>query len=70
MADQDRFDEFVRSSLARFGVEADDLDLEVLRAAERVYGPQRDALLSADLSDVAPEIRFDPSRAPRPGGEP
>jgi hypothetical protein len=70
MADQDQFDEFVRSSLARFGVEADDLDLEVLRAAERVYGPQRDALLSADLSDVEPEIRFDPSRAPRPGGEP
>ena len=32
--------------------------------AEAVYGPPRDALMAADLSDVAPEFGFDPSRSP------
>lgn len=66
MIEQDRFDELARATLARFGVAVDDLDLEVMRAAERLYGPLRDAMLIADLSDVEPEIRFDPSRAPGP----
>jgi hypothetical protein len=69
MHDRDQFDEFVRTALARFGVEADELDLEVMRAAERVYGPPRNALLSADLSEVEPENRLDPSRAPGPAGQ-
>jgi hypothetical protein len=70
MHDRDQFDEFVRTTLARFGVEVDELDLEVMRAAERVYGPPRTALLSADLSEVEPENRLDPSRPPSPVGEP
>jgi hypothetical protein len=39
-----------------------------MRVAEQVYGPGRDALLAADLSDVPPEHDFDPSRAPSPPG--
>jgi hypothetical protein len=70
MSDQEQFDEFARAALARFGVEVDELELQVMRAVERVYGPPRDALMSADLSDVEPEIRLDPSRPPRLGAEP
>jgi hypothetical protein len=65
MRDQEQFDAFVRSGLAQYGVEVDEIELEIIRAAERVYGPERDALLAADLSDVPAEIALDPSRPPR-----
>jgi hypothetical protein len=65
MATEDHFDAYARVVLARFGVQVDDVDLQVLRAAERVYGPPRDALLLADLSDVPAEADLDPSRPPR-----
>jgi len=60
----EQFDTLVRLSLGRFGIPVDDVDLAVIRVAERVYGPGRDALLAADLSAIAPEHDFDPSRAP------
>jgi hypothetical protein len=59
-----QFDEAVRLTLGRYGIPVDDVDLAVMRAAEQVYGPGRDALLAADLSDVEPEHDLDPSRAP------
>jgi hypothetical protein len=62
----EQFDAAVRLTLGRYGIPVDDVDLAVMRAAEHVYGPGRDALLAADLSDVAPEHDFDPSRAPSP----
>jgi hypothetical protein len=61
-----QFDEMVRLTLGRYGIPVDDVDLAVMRAAEQVYGPARDALLAADLSDVPPEHDLDPSRAPTP----
>jgi hypothetical protein len=64
MAAPDVFETWVRSSLARYGLEADDVDLAVIRVAEQVYGPQRDALMAADLSGVAPEHGLDASRSP------
>ena len=70
MSAQEQFDEYARAALARFGVEVDELELQVMHAVERVYGPPRDALLAADLSDVEPEIRLDPSRPPRLGADP
>ena len=60
----DQFDSYVRLALGRYGIPVDDVDLAVMRAAERVYGPGRDALLAADLSDVDPEHGLDPSRPP------
>ena len=60
----EQFDTYVRLALDRYGIAVDDVDLAVMRVAEHVYGPARDALLAADLSDVAPEHDFDPSRAP------
>jgi hypothetical protein len=62
----EQFDTLVRLTLGRYGIPVDDVDLAVMRVAERVYGPGRDALLAADLSDVAPEHDLNPSRAPSP----
>jgi hypothetical protein len=62
----EQFDTYVRLALARHDITVDDVDLAVMRVAEQVYGPPLAALLAADLSDVAPEHDFDPSRAPSP----
>jgi hypothetical protein len=64
MSAPDDFEDSIRASLARYGVEADDVDIAVMRVAEQVYGPQRDALMAADLSGLAPEHGLDPSRSP------
>jgi hypothetical protein len=58
------FDTFARAALARMGVAADEIDLAVMRAAESVYGPDRDALMAADLSGIPREHDLDPSRPP------
>jgi hypothetical protein len=68
MQDADQFEAFIRAGLAQYGIEVDEVELHVMRAAEEVYGPERDALLAADLSDVPPEIGLDPSRAPADSG--
>jgi hypothetical protein len=64
MQDEHQFEQFVRAGLAQYGLGADDVELQVMKAAERMYGPLRDALLASDLSDVPPEVALDPSRAP------
>jgi hypothetical protein len=64
MQDADQFEAFVRAGLAQYGMEVDEVELHVMRAAEEAYGPLRDALMAVDLSDVAPEVGLDPSRAP------
>ena len=64
MQDADQFEAFVRAGLAQYGMAADEVELAVMRAAEAAYGPERDALLAADLSDIPPEVGLDPSRAP------
>ena len=60
----EQFETFVRLSLGRYGIEVDEVDLAVMRVAEEVYGPGRDAMMAADLSGIAPEHDLDPSRAP------
>lgn len=67
MAGED-FDTFARTALARMGVSADETDLAVMRAAESVYGPDRDALMGADLSGIPREHDLDPSRPPNDAG--
>ena len=62
----EQFATLVRLTLGRYGIEVDEVDLAVMRVAERVYGPGRDALMAADLSGVPPEHDLDPSRAPNP----
>jgi hypothetical protein len=60
----DAFETWVRASVERYGIEVDDVDVAVIRVADQFYGPQRDALMAADLSRIAPEHGFDPSRSP------
>jgi len=64
----DDFGTFVRVALAREGIEVDDTDLAVIRVADAVYGPDREALMSADLSDAPVEHDCDPSRPPTSTG--
>jgi hypothetical protein len=64
MLDREQFDRLVRLALAQYGTEVDEAELRVMYAYEQVYGPPRDALLAADLSDVEREQALDPSRAP------
>jgi hypothetical protein len=65
MEDTQQFETQVRLALGRYGIAVDDVELAVMRAAEDVYGPPRDAMLAADLSEVPPEHDLDPARAPR-----
>lgn len=61
---EDQFAAFVRTALARAGVETDETDLAVIRVADAVYGPDREALMAADLSGAPFEHDLDPSRPP------
>jgi hypothetical protein len=60
----DDFATFVRSALARGGAEADEVDIAVIRVADTIYTPDREALMSADLSTAPVEHDCDPSRPP------
>jgi hypothetical protein len=54
----------VRAGLELLGYDVDESELAVMRVADGVYGPQLDALRTADLRDVWTEPDMDPSRAP------
>jgi hypothetical protein len=62
--EEDQFATFVRAALARAGVKTTETDLAVIRVADSVYGPDREALMSADLSAAPLEHDLDPSRPP------
>ena len=64
VVEEDQFAMFVRLTLARTGAEPDEIDLAVIRVADGVYGPDRAALMSADLSAAPVEHDLDPSRPP------
>ena len=58
------FDEFVPAGLASLGIEADEVELSIMRAAHHLYWPAIAALLTLDLADVQPEREPDLSKAP------
>jgi hypothetical protein len=64
VVEEDQFARFVRLALQRAGVETDETDVAVIRVAEAVYGPDREALMTADLSAAPVEHGLDPSRPP------
>lgn len=66
----DEFQSFARAAFARIGVEVDEVDLAIMSVAEGVYGPDREALMTADLSDIPREHDLDPSRSPTGAGPP
>ena len=63
-AGMDAFERFVRSGLELAGVEVDDTELGVMRAADMIYGPGMRALADADLAEAWEEAALDPGRAP------
>ena len=62
----DSFERYVRAGLELAGEDVDDVDLHIMRAADRIYGEEMRALAAADLRGVLPEIDLDPARPPRP----
>jgi hypothetical protein len=58
------FEQFARAGAALAGLEVDDTDLAVMRAADATYGPALGALDAADLAGVQTEPDLDPARAP------
>jgi hypothetical protein len=61
----DTFEQYVRAGLELQGMAVDDLDVQIIRAADAAYGPDMRALERADLRAVWPETDLDPSRPPR-----
>jgi hypothetical protein len=56
--------DFIPAALAAFGVEADEIELAVMRAAHELFWPPILELLSLDTGGVAPEPAPDLSQAP------
>jgi hypothetical protein len=60
------FDSFVPGGLASMGIEADEIELAVMRAAHDVYWPAIAGFVEVDLAGVEAESGADLSRAPEP----
>jgi hypothetical protein len=58
------FEAFVPGGLASMGIEADEVELAVMRASHDLYWPAIAGLLELDLSAVEPEPTADLSRPP------
>jgi hypothetical protein len=57
-------DDFIPAALAAYGVEADEIELAVMRAAHEMFWPPILELLELDTSAVASEQDHDLSKAP------
>jgi len=58
------FEAFVPAGLASLGIEADEVELAVMRATHELYWPAIAGLLEVDLSGVDPEPVADMSKPP------
>jgi len=57
-------DEFIAAGLAAYGIEADEVDLAVIRAAHQLFWPPTLELLEMDTSEIPVEPAPDLSQAP------
>lgn len=64
METSDHADDFIPGALAAYGVEADEIELAVMKAAHETLWPPILELLELDTSDVADERNLDLSKAP------
>jgi hypothetical protein len=60
----DAFERFARGGLEWMGLSADDVDVQIMRYIDEVFGPELRALMAQDFNGVWPETDMDPSRAP------
>ncbi|HYH52827.1 MAG TPA: hypothetical protein VD761_01755 [Solirubrobacterales bacterium] len=58
-------DDFIPAGLAAYGIEADEIELAVIRAAHQTFWPPILELLALDTSGVPAERNPDLSRPPR-----
>jgi hypothetical protein len=56
--------DFIAAGLAAYGIEADEIELAVIRAAHEMFWPPILELLEMDTSGVASEPALDLSKAP------
>jgi len=66
MEASDSTDDFIPAALAAFGVEADEIELAVMRAAQETFWPPILELLALDTGAVTAEPAPDLSQAPPP----
>ncbi|MEK6278462.1 MAG: hypothetical protein AABM29_10680 [Actinomycetota bacterium] len=64
MAVEADFEQFVPPGLASLGIEADEVELAVMRAAHELYWSALAGMLEVNLSGVEPERDADMSRSP------
>ena len=64
MEDSERADDFLTSGLAVYRIEADEVELAVMRAAHATFWPPILELLELDTGDAEPERDPDLSRPP------
>jgi hypothetical protein len=57
-------DEFIAAGLAAYGIEADEVDLAVIRAAHDLFWPPTLVLLEMDTSEIPVEPAPDLSQPP------
>jgi len=57
-------DDFITAGLAAYGIEADEIELAVIRAAHQTFWPPILELLSLDTSEIPSERNPDLSQAP------
>ena len=55
---------YVRGGLERAGLPLEDVELEIMRFIDGLYGPELAALGEADLKGIWTEIPLDPGKAP------
>ena len=65
MEGSDPFERYVRSSFEMLGLEVDEIQLAIMRAADTAYRPHIDDLIEADLEGTSPEPDADFSKPPR-----
>lgn len=64
MSEPEAATDFVESGLASMGIEADEIEMAVIRAAHQLYWPEILELLSIDTGGVPPEPNPDLGQAP------
>ena len=57
-------DDFLATAIAAYGIEADEIELAVMRAAHEMFWPPILELLDLDTSEMPPEPTPDLSQAP------
>jgi hypothetical protein len=60
----DAFEQFARGAMQWMGLDADDVDVQIMRYIDEVFGPELRALMTQDFNGIWPETDMDPGRAP------